>query len=347
MAKSPRSQPLVAPEEPLRSRPRKPRDPSQPRLPLDPMPSRVEPCLALSKAKPPRGDEWTFEVKWDGYRICVHLENGRVRILTRGGHDWTHRFPAIEDSVKRLGVGTAVIDGEAVVLDELGRPDFGRLQQSLGGRLGKKSSDVAMMMAFDLLYFDGHDIRSLELSARRHFLESLLRDEDGAVRLSEEIDGDGTEIVHAAREHGLEGIVAKNKDSTYTSGRTCDWIKVKTTMSDSFIIVGYEASGVARAGIGSLVLAARRGNDFVYVGSVGTGFNEQNAEQLRKMLDRLKRKRPAVGYTGRGKYLVWVQPTLIAEIEYRAWTHDRKLRAASYKGLREVQDNAKIYEIES
>lgn len=167
MAKSPRSQPLVASEEPLWSRSRRPRDPSQPRLPLDPMPSRIEPCLALGKQRPPRGDEWTYEIKWDGYRLCVHLENGRVRILTRGGHDWTHRFPSIEQSAKRLGVGTAIIDGEAVVLDEQGRPDFGRLQQSLGGRLGKKSSDVAIMMAFDLLYFDGHDIRSLELSARR------------------------------------------------------------------------------------------------------------------------------------------------------------------------------------
>ncbi|WP_028748526.1 non-homologous end-joining DNA ligase [Rhizobium mesoamericanum] len=347
MAKSPPSQPLVASEEPVRSRSRKPRDPSQPRLPLDPMPSRVEPCLALSKQRPPRGDEWTYEIKWDGYRVCAHLESGRVRILTRGGHDWTHRFPAIEDSVKRLGVGTAILDGEAVVLDEFGRPDFGRLQQSLGGRLGKKSSDVAIMMAFDLLYFDGHDIRSLELSARRYFLESLLRDEDGAVRLSEEIEGDGNEIFEAAREHGLEGIIAKNKDSTYASGRTGDWIKVKTTQSDSFIIAGYEQSGVARAGIGSLVLAARKGNGFVYVGSVGTGFNEQNAEQLRRMLDRLKRKRPSVDYSGRGKNLVWVQPTLIAEIEYRAWTHDGKLRAASYKGLRDVQDNAAIYEIET
>jgi len=155
------------------------------------------------------------------------------------------------------------------------------------------------------------------------------------------------DILEAAREHGLEGIIAKNRDSAYISGRTSDWIKVKTTQSDSFIIVGYEQSGVARAGIGSLVLAARKANDYVYVGSVGTGFNEQNADQLRRKLDGLKRKRPTVEYTGRGKNLVWVQPTLIAEIEYRAWTHDGKLRAASYKGLRDVQDNAAIYEMES
>jgi bifunctional non-homologous end joining protein LigD len=112
------------------------------------------------------------------------------------------------------------------------------------------------------------------------------------------------------------------------------------------MIVGYEHSLSARAGIGSLLLAARKGNDWIYVGSVGTGFNERSAEYLRKTLDRIKRKTPPVEYGGRRKNLVWVQPTLIAEIEYRAWTHDGKLRHASYKGLREVQDNAAVYEVE-
>lgn len=345
MAKSPRPKPLVATEKPLRSRPRKPRDPTQPRLPFDPMPDRVEPCLALLKPRPPVGPDWTYEVKWDGYRIAVHLNNGNVRILTRGGHDWTHRFPGIEEAAKRMGVGTAILDGEAVVLDDDGRPDFGRLQNSLGGRGGKLPAGNAIMFAFDLLYFDGHDIRNMELTARRYFLRSLLQHEDGAIRLSEEIEGDGREIFAAACEHGLEGIIAKYKDSTYRSGRLGEWIKVKCTQSDSFMVVGYEHSLSARAGIGSLLLAARKGNDWIYVASVGTGFNERSAEYLRKTLDRIKRKTPPVKYAGRRKNLVWVQPTLIAEIEYRAWTHDGKLRHASYKGLREVQDNAAVYEI--
>ncbi|TCM59880.1 ATP dependent DNA ligase-like protein [Rhizobium sp. BK068] len=121
-------------------------------------------------------------MKWDGYRIAVHLNNGVARIITRGGHDWTHRFPGIEDAAKRLGVGTAILDGEAVVLDEEGRPDFGKLQNSLGGRGGKLPAGNAIMFAFDLLYFDGHDIRSMELTARRYFLESLLKNEEGAIR---------------------------------------------------------------------------------------------------------------------------------------------------------------------
>ncbi|SEI17726.1 bifunctional non-homologous end joining protein LigD [Rhizobium tibeticum] len=346
MTKSPRPKPLLTGNEPLRSNPRKPRDPSQPQLPFDTMPTRVEPCLALVKQRAPVGAEWLYEIKWDGYRIAVHLDNGNVRILTRGGHDWTYRFPAIEAAAKSLGVGTAIIDGEAVVLDEQGRPHFGMLQNSLGGRGGKLPSGQAMMMAFDLLYFDGHDIRNMELSSRRFFLESLLRSEQGAIRLSEAIDGDGREIFAVACEQGLEGIIAKHRDSSYRSGRLGDWIKVKCLQSDSFIVVGYEQSSVARAGIGSLLLAARKGHEWVYVGNVGTGFTESNAESLRNTLDRITAKRPPVEYDGRRRNVVWVQPTLIAEIEYRAWTHDRKLRHAAYKGLREVQDNAAIYEIE-
>ncbi|MBW9117725.1 non-homologous end-joining DNA ligase [Rhizobium cauense] len=345
MAKAPRSKPLLAGDKPIRSRARKPRDPSQPKLPLDPMPARIEPCLALLKPCPPIGPEWTYEIKWDGYRIAVHLNNGQVRILTRGGHDWTHRFPAIQADARRLGVGSAILDGEAIVLDDEGRPDFGMLQQSLGGRGGKLNSGASIMFAFDLLYFDGHDIRETPLTGRRFFLESLLKNERGAIRLSEEIDGDGRSIFNAACEHGLEGVIAKRKDSTYRSGRLGDWLKIKCVQSDSFIVVGYELSMVARGGIGSLLLAARKGDDWVYVGSVGTGFNERSAEYLRKTLDRIKRKSPPVRYEGGRKDLVWVQPTLIAEIEYRAWTHDGKLRHASYKGLREKQDNAAVYEL--
>lgn len=340
-----RTKPLLADYKPLRSRARKPRDPAQPHLPFDPMPDRIEPCLALLKSKPPVGPEWTYEIKWDGYRVAVHIEPNRIRVITRGGHDWTHRFPAIVDAAKRLGVATAIFDGEAVVLDEQGRPDFARLQNALGGRGGKLPAGDAMLYAFDLLYFDGHDIRSMELSSRRHLLESLLANEQGAIQISQQSDGDGAEIFNAAVEYGLEGIIAKDRDSSYRSGRLGDWLKVKCIQSESFMIVGYEHSMSARGGIGSLMLAARKGNDLIYVGSVGTGFKEREALKLRPMLDRLKQKTPPVSYAGKRKDLVWAQPTLIAEIEYRGWTHDGMLRHASYKGLREVQDNAAVYEV--
>ncbi|NSZ19856.1 non-homologous end-joining DNA ligase [Agrobacterium vitis] len=346
MTKPPRqkSQPLLRETDaPIRSRPRKPRDPAQPQLPFDPMPDRIEPCLALLKAKPPSGSDWIYEIKWDGYRVAVHIEPNSVRIITRRGHDWTDRFPAIAAAARTLGVGTAILDGEAVVLDAEGRSDFGALQRSLGGRGGKKASNDAILYAFDLLYFDGHDLTNMELFGRRHLLEDLIGESKGVVRVSQEVEADGATLLAAAREHGLEGIIAKHRDSTYRSGRLGDWLKIKCIQSESFVIVGYEPSSAARGGIGSLLLAAYQGNAFVYVGSVGTGFKEKEAVELRHMLDTLKTRRAPVAVDKKG--VVFVQPTLIAEIEYRAWTDDGKLRHASYKGLREQQDNAAIYKL--
>ncbi len=346
MTKPPRkkSQPFLRETDaPIRSRPRKPRDPAQPQLPFDPMPDRIEPCLALLTAKPPSGPDWIYEIKWDGYRIAVHIEPNAVRIITRGGHDWTDRFPAIAAAARKLGIGTAILDGEAVVLDAKGRSDFGALQRSLGGRRGRQASDDAILYAFDLLYFDGHDLTNMELSGRRHLLEDLIGESQDVIRVSLEVEADGTTLLAAAREHGLEGIIAKNRDSTYRSGRLGDWLKIKCIQSESFVIVGYEPSTAARGGIGSLLLAAYQGDAFVYVGSVGTGFKEKEAMELRRMLDTLQTKRPPVTVDKKG--VVFVQPTVIAEIEYRAWTDDVKLRHASYKGLRELQDNAAIYKL--
>ncbi|NEJ04318.1 ATP-dependent DNA ligase [Rhizobium leguminosarum] len=348
MTKPPRPKPLLQDaDKPVRSRPRKPRDPAQPNLPLDPMPDRIDPCLALLKPKPPKGPQWAFEVKWDGYRLAVHIEPTGVRIITRGGHDWTQRFPLIEVAARALPVSTAILDGEAVVLDDRGRSDFGLLQQSLGGRGGKKRSSNAVFMAFDLLYFDGHDLTRSELDVRRHLLESLVpAGGQGDIRLSEEVEADGATLLRIACEHGLEGIIAKDRHSAYRGGRLGDWLKIKCIQSDSFFIVGYEISTAARGHIGSLLLAARKGNDLVYVGSVGTGFKESTAWQLRGMMDKIKRKTPPLHYAGRRKDVVWLQPTLIAEIEYRAWTDDAKLRHSSFKGLRAVQDNAAVYEVQ-
>ncbi|MGO7576619.1 non-homologous end-joining DNA ligase [Rhizobium ruizarguesonis] len=347
MTKPPTSKPLLRDaDRPVRSRPRKPRNPAQPNLPLDPMPDRIDPCLALLKPKPPKGLQWTFEVKWDGYRLAVHIEPTGVRILTRGGHDWTDRFPLIEAAARALPVSTAILDGEAVVLDAHGRSDFGMLQQSLGGRGGKKRSSNAVFMAFDMLYFDGHDLTRSELDVRRHLLESLVpAGGQGDIRLSEEVEADGATLLRIACEHGLEGIIAKDRHSAYRGGRLGDWLKIKCIQSHSFFIVGYEISTAARGHIGALLLAARKRDDLVYVGSVGTGFKESAAWKLRGMMERIKRKTPPIAYAGGRKDVVWLQPTLIAEIEYRAWTDDGKLRHASFKGLREVQDNAEIYEI--
>jgi bifunctional non-homologous end joining protein LigD len=334
---------LLQDDQVAKSRLRSRRDEAQPNLPFDPMPERIEPCLALLKTTAPAGGEWAFEVKWDGYRLAIHIEPARVRLITRGGHDWTHRFPAIAAAASQLGVATAILDGEAVVLDEQGRSDFGALQRSLGGRGGKRTSTESIFYAFDLLYFDGHDLTRTELSVRRHLLEDLIEGASGAIQLSEEVGGDGARLLENACAIGLEGIVAKHRASTYRSGRTGDWVKIKCVQSESFMVVGYEQSASARGGIGSLLLAGRNGDDWVYVGSVGTGFNTKDAEYLHKTLDKLETKQPIVPL--KGKNLVFTLPTLIAEIEFRGWTKDGNLRHASYKGLREVQDNAAVFDL--
>ncbi|QTQ83996.1 hypothetical protein J8N08_13470 [Agrobacterium tumefaciens] len=151
MKKHESSKPLLRQDEPLRPRPRRRPDPAQTNLLLDPMPDRIEPCLALRKSTPLKGDDWLFEVKWDGYRIAVNIKSGKVRMLTRGRHDWTHRFPTIAAAALKLPVATAIIDGEAVVMDAGCRSDFSLLKKSLGGRSGKAVSSDAILMAFDLL----------------------------------------------------------------------------------------------------------------------------------------------------------------------------------------------------
>lgn len=307
------------------------------------MPERIEPCLATLKSKPPEGDDWSYEIKWDGYRLAVHIELSGVRILTKGGHDWTKRFPEIERGARELGVATAILDGEAVMYDEQGRSDFNLLQASLGGPTGKKTSP-AQFVAFDLLYLDGHDLQKTELRVRRHLLADLIGSTESPIQFSEAFDATGAETFEASCLHGLEGIIAKRLDSPYRSGRNGDWIKIKCVASESFLIVGYERSGV---GFSSLLLGAYHNGLVVYVGSVGTGFERNEAAKLLPQMNKLtwKKKTPPVCYSGK-REVVWIEPTLIAEIEYRGWTGDVKLRHSSYKGLRELQDNAEVYRIE-
>ncbi|MCV9965438.1 non-homologous end-joining DNA ligase [Pararhizobium sp. BT-229] len=332
-------------EAPLNSRANRPRDPDQPQLPFDPMPSRIEPCLALLASKPPKGSEWAFEVKWDGYRLAVHVEPTQIRILTRGGHDWTKRFSGIARAAKQLGAATMILDGEAVVLDEQGRSDFGALQAALGGRGGKRNAEAVVFYAFDLLYFDGHDLRRMELSERRHLLESILPEaQGGPIRLSEEVDADGDRFFQIACEHGLEGIIAKHRRRPYRSGRQGDWLKIKCVQSESFAIVGYEPS-TDGGSIASLLLAAIKGDELFYVGSVGTGFKEKVARDLKQALDALAIHKPTIKYPR--KQAVVVRPELVAEVEFRNWTKDGKLRHTSFKGIRLPQDNPTVYRIES
>ncbi|GGC76015.1 non-homologous end-joining DNA ligase [Chelatococcus reniformis] len=275
-------------------------------------------------------------MKLDGYRLCCQAVDGAVTIWTRNGHDWTARFPGIVASLAKLPVHSAVIDGEAVVLDECGVPSFGALQVALGRGSWKAATD-AILYAFDLLHLDGMDLRPWKLSERRDALFNIVPATLLHIRISEDIEGDPRRIFEAACEHGLEGIISKRQAAPYRSGRTGDWVKTKCISSDTFIVIGYEpaSSGV---GVGGLRLA-ERGDDgrLVSVGGVGTGFTRSVAASLGRKLDAIRQPKPAVPGL-RSKTVVWVRPELLAEVEYRAKTNDGDLRHASFKGLRDPSD---------
>lgn len=313
-----------------------------PAAPADPMPRRVEPCVATLVDKPPKGPEWAFEVKWDGYRLAVHVEPGEVRAITRGGYDWTKKFDPIVAEARELGHSSLILDGEAVVLDDQGRSDFGLLQRAVGKKPSLHEPSEIIFYAFDLLYLDGHDLRSLPLAERRRRLEPIVAGRTGAIRFSEEVHADGTEFFRAACELGLEGIIAKRRDKPYHSGRRPEWLKIKCARRDTFVIVGYEPSTMP-GGIGRLLLAAKKGDGLVYVGGCGTGWNHQESIALRELLNAIPANSPAVALKRKGA--VFARPLLVAEVEYRAWTQDGKLRHPSFKGVREMEGPSDVFEI--
>ncbi|OCP04984.1 MULTISPECIES: non-homologous end-joining DNA ligase [unclassified Ensifer] len=310
--------------------------------PADPMPRRVEPCVATLVDKPPKGPEWAFEVKWDGYRLAIHVEPGEVRAITRGGYDWTKKFGPIVAEARELGHASMIVDGEAVVLDDQGRSDFGLLQRALGKKPSSHDTSEILFYAFDLLYLDGHDLRALPLSERRRLLEPIVAGRTGAIRFSQEVPADGAEFFQVACEMGLEGIIAKRRDAPYRIGRRPEWLKIKCVRRDTFVIVGFEPSTVPGA-IGRLLLAAKDAKGLTYVGGVGTGWTYEMSVELRKFLQERVTLTPAVKLSRKGA--VFTEPVLVADIEYRAWTEDKKLRHPSFKGVKKRTSKAQVYEI--
>lgn len=283
-------------------------------------------------AKAPTGSEWVHEVKWDGYRVSAYVDSGQVTIRTRRGHDWTARFPGIAHALADLPLHSAVIDGEAVVLDEEGRSDFSALQVELGK--GRTAAYRAALYAFDLLFLDGHDLRDWKLENRRDALESIIGTSDWPLLLSEEIEGDGPTIFAHACKHRLEGIVSKRRDAPYRSGRRDEWRKIKCVQSGTFLVIGYEKTGGALA---SVRLAEESDGKLRPVGGVGTGFSIASARDLKQRLDPLVIDKPAVeGGTGKG--VTWTRPTICLEVEYRDRTSDGSLRHPSFKGVRDEDD---------
>lgn len=303
------------------------------------LPEFVPPQLATLIAHVPVGKDWLYEVKFDGYRLEARLEKGRVRLLTRNGLDWTHRFPGLASAVGGLPASTALIDGEVVVQDENGVSDFALLQQDLGGRGGRIASGKAVYWAFDLLYLDGRDLTSLPLRERKAALAALLAAvPDERLRYSDHFESDGEAMVRHACRLGLEGIIGKRANAPYRPGRGTDWVKVKCSERSEFVIAGYVPSTAQPRAVGSLVLGYYESGRLVHAGRVGTGFTRTSARALWKAVD--GRKAHESPFANRlsaeaRRGVVWAKPELVAEVEFRGWTQDGLLRHASFKGLRQ------------
>ena len=287
------------------------------------MPGFIRPQLATLKAKPPSGD-WLHEIKFDGYRVQLHIDSGKRRVFTRNGLDWTKRFSQI---AKTLAIpGQAIIDGEVVVIHE-GRTNFSELQAELAsGKQGR-----LIYYAFDLLWRDG-DLRTLPQIERKQALSDLLGENDIGLPIiySEHLIGNGQEMFDHAAKLNFEGIVSKKADAPYNSERGEAWIKTKTVMKGKFPVIGFikDPSGVA-----ALYLGKREGKELVYMGKVGTGWSRTVSSQLRKQLDTVVSPKSKLSKPLKKPKATWVDPVFTAEIEYRDITSEGLLRASSFKGL--------------
>lgn len=299
------------------------------------MPDFVAPQLATLKPHAPTGSGWIHEIKFDGYRLQARLEDGRVRLLTRSGLDWTDRFgKAVPQALAGLPASQAILDGELVVEGSGGASDFSALQADLSeGR-----SDRFLYVAFDLLYLDGKDMQRVALHERKATLERLLKDAPPALHYSEHFEEDGEMVLRHACRLSLEGIISKRADQPYQSGRGKDWIKSKCADRQELVIGGYVPSSTSDKAIGSLVLGVFDDGKLRHAGRVGTGFSRVVAEDLFRRLHAIERKTSP--FSGRldataRRGVVFVRPELVAEVEFRAWTADGLLRHASFRGLRE------------
>jgi len=300
------------------------------------LPEEFKPQLATLVDRPPRGGDWLYEVKYDGYRILARLEDGKARLYTRNGHDWTARLPHLARAIGQLDVPSAWIDGEIVVLADNGAPSF----QALQNAFDRKRPAAIVYYVFDMPYVAGRDVRAEPLHARRAWLRQLVAANAAAlqdtVRFSETLDATPAQLVASACKMGLEGIIGKRRDASYVSRRSDSWIKLKCAQRQEFVIVGYTSPQGARQGFGALLLAVHdKDGQLRYAGKVGTGFDTQGLESLARQLQALAvadSPLAAAAKAPRGAH--WVKPQLIAEVSFAEWTASGHVRQASFRGLR-------------
>jgi bifunctional non-homologous end joining protein LigD len=300
--------------------------------------SKADVQLAKLANTVPEGDEWLYEMKYDGYRILAFVEGNSVRLITRNGNDITKRFFKIASSLIDLAKGRAmVLDGEIVVTDDSGKTDF----QALQNYLKAQKPQTLTYIIFDLLAIDGEDIRGHSLMDRKEKLESLMQDAPNNLYYSRYVKGYGKESFAAACEAGMEGIVGKKPDSIYSGNRNDDWIKLKCDKRQEFVIGGYSLSDKRTSGVSSLLLGVYDGEELIYAGRAGTGISENDMIVLESYFQGLKRLESPFKQepkTKSNEKITWLEPKLAAEIKFAEWTKENLLRQASYKGLRADKD---------
>jgi bifunctional non-homologous end joining protein LigD len=317
----------------------------------EPLPMGLRPMLARLAELPSHDEEYAFEIKWDGIRALVSVDGGGVGVTTRTGRDVTPRYPELRPLGEALGARAVLLDGEIVAFDPDGRPSFGRLQQRMqltsDSVIRRRAREVpVVLMLFDVLHLEGRSLLGLPYTERRELLEGL---ELGgpAWQTPAYHRGDGAALLELSRGQGLEGVVAKRLDSRYEPGvRTGAWLKLKNHRSQELVIGGWLPGQGGRQGrVGALLVgyhdrtaaeaeAENEPQRLVYAGRVGTGFTEETLERLSEALEPLRRERSPFHGRQPPRHSRWVEPELVAEVEFSEWTHTRTLRAPSFEGLR-------------
>ncbi|HLA76067.1 MAG TPA: DNA ligase D [Vicinamibacteria bacterium] len=300
----------------------------------------VKVMLAEHAEAPFSSPEWLFEIKYDGFRVLGAREGSEARLVYRRGNPATHVFPEIARALRALPVGDLVVDGEAVVLDDDGRPSFQSLQKRVQLQ---RPADLeraswrwpATYFVFDLLAFEGYDLRALHLDERKRLLGGLLPTQ-GPLRLCDHVLEQGEDFHHQVRRAGLEGVMAKRAAAPYVAGRSPHWLKMKVERTGDFVVVGFTEPKGTRSGLGALHLAAHEGDGLVYAGRVGSGFTEDQLARLRVELDALRRSDPpCAGEVPRGRENVFVEPRLVCEVRYLDWTEEGLLRQPVFLRFRD------------
>jgi bifunctional non-homologous end joining protein LigD len=301
------------------------------------IPTNLSVQLATLVSDAPEGDDWLHEIKFDGYRMLCTITAGKARFVSRNGKDWTAKFKNLAAEIAELPLKNAVIDGEVVIVDEEGRTSFQLMQNAF------KSAAPApfVFYAFDLLFLNGYDVTEAPLEERKRLLQRIIpKDETSTIRYSDHVVGKGPVFFAEASRLKLEGIISKRLGRPYVAGRGYDWLKVKCSLREEFVIGGFTKPSGSRKHFGALLLGYYdQGRNFIYAGRVGTGFDERTLSSLRLKFDKLIQDESPFknlsGRTGQARDVTWLKPSLIAQVEFSNWTDERQLRHPSFQGLRE------------